>query len=151
MGPNNPLRLQLGRARVDLVGDWDHEIDVVSRAPEVDGYRCNVRLTVRGAEGPISIDDLVAAYAGLLEAGIDGKVELVKKLPRTGRGADQMVEVSFVVELDQGRQVRHGALIAVYDQTVVTAAASQREGAGEDVELRDALWSVLRSLRIDGA
>lgn len=144
-------KLALGRARLELPAGWSQEIDVVARAPAVDGHHPNLRLSLRTAEAPVPHEALVELYASQLAEAIDGTIELERSLPRSGRGADAMSELSFKVTLAGGRIVRHRALVAVYGDTVVTASASLRDGDDASGDLADALWAALGSLKIDPA
>lgn len=151
MSDEEPLDLALGRIKLRLPPGWNTEIDLVSRGPSVGSYRPNLRLTLRQADRLPDIEALAAAYVEQLKEALSGEILADPPRPRTGRGADQMLELSLTARLPDGRVARHRALLLAAALTVVTVGVSWREGEAQETEIADLLWAALGSVQVTPA
>lgn len=138
--------IRLGFLSFELPGDWEHEIELKSRAPATaQGYRPNVRLTFRTAAEPVTLEVLAREYQARLKDGMDGATVEPVRSQRRKIGAEDALELAFRVQLAPGQHAHHQVLLAARGRSVVTVATSRRE-QGEDPALADALVRVLASL-----
>lgn len=142
------LDLALGRINLRLPPGWNTELDLVSRGPAVGAYRPNLRLTLRQADRLPDLGALAASYVEQLRAALAGEIIAEPPRPRTGRGADQMLELSLTARLPDGRVARHRAVLLTAALTVVTIGVSWREGEAMETEIADLLWAALGSVNV---
>jgi hypothetical protein len=145
--PPRALRIHLDALSVELPADWEHEMTLISRAPDRDGYRANLRVTcARSADAP-SLELLAHDYEARLRQGIAGTVTLLSNRAISVPGGDGAIELAFSAELGGGRRAHHTVLIATSGGAAVTIAASRREGDAGDGEVAGIFERVRASVR----
>lgn len=147
MSDDGLTHLQLGALHLDFPNKWEQELDMVIRAPEIDGYCPNIRLTVRRGAEKAAVQDLAKRYHSLLSEGMQGEVLKDKAKDTPVLGADEAQDLSFTIQLEGGRSAKHRVLIVSKDGLIVTAGASHRTD-DDDATIRKSLEKVLSSLRI---
>lgn len=145
------LDLALGRVKLRLPPGWSTELDLVSRGPSASEFRPNLRLTLRQADRVPDLAALAQEYVEQLRAALEGELTAEPPRPRSGRGADQMLELSLTARLPDGRVARHRALFLTAALTVVSVGVSWREAEVSETEIADLLWAALGSVHVTPA
>jgi hypothetical protein len=140
------LSIRLGAFSFELPPSWDHEIDLVSRAPSSgDTYRPNLRITYRTTPEPVHAGALAKEYEARLSDAMSGAtVELVRSSTRA-IGEGEGIELTFRVKVAEEMIAHHQVLLAARQNQVLTIAANRR-AEGEDPEAVAALARALVSV-----
>jgi hypothetical protein len=123
------FKLRLGDIELELPGDFEQEVAIASRGQNRDGYRPNVRVSLRSAPAvEVSLETLAKEYETRLCGEIPG-LALSESSAREISGLEAL-ELHFQAEPTPGSRIFHRVLIAVRQGAVITIGASSKDRSG---------------------